>query len=224
MPIGNTPREIHRVVLGLEADQIVGAQLRDQPFVVRQRRENLRRRKRHVQEVADAVAMAAIAQHLGERNEMIVVHPDHIVGLEEIVQLIGEMRIDAAVTAEIAARELGKIEPIMQDRPQHPVGEAVVVFLIIRLGQIGHDVGHVALIDGMGRDLAVGRDGAAPAEPDTAVLLEQRTYGDGEPAGLVAAILARDGHTIRNDDQPRQYRSSQLRESRIADRMRPAIE
>ncbi len=113
MPIGNTPmrtvrsgvsigefsalrqpafvleiaREIVGVVLGLEADQIVGAQLRDEPFVVRQRGENLRRRKRNVQEEADAVAMPAVAQHLRERDEMIVVHPDDVVGLQEIVQL-----------------------------------------------------------------------------------------------------------------------------------------
>jgi hypothetical protein len=96
-------REVVGIVVGLQADQIVGRQLRNQPFVVRQRGENLRRRKRHVQEIADAVAMAAVAQHLRQRNEMIVMHPDDVVGLQQIGELVGKVRVDAAIAAEIAA-------------------------------------------------------------------------------------------------------------------------
>ena len=40
-----------------------------------------------MQEKADAVVVTAVAQHLGKRNEMIVVHPDDVVGLQQIVQL-----------------------------------------------------------------------------------------------------------------------------------------
>jgi len=54
--------------------------------------------------------------------------------------------------------------------------------------------------------------------------LEERAHGNGQPAGQVAAIAAWDGHAVRHYDQPRQYRSSQLRESRIAAKIRPAIE
>ena len=71
--------------------------------MVRQRGENLGRRKRHMQEKSDAVAVTAVAQHFCKRNEMIVVHPDDIVGLQQIVQLVGEVRVDAPVAAEIAA-------------------------------------------------------------------------------------------------------------------------
>ena len=40
-----------------------------------------------MQEEADAVAVTAVAQHLCQRNEMIVVHPDDVVGLQQAVQL-----------------------------------------------------------------------------------------------------------------------------------------
>ena len=56
-----------------------------------------------MQEKTDPVAMTAVAQHLGKRNEVIVVHPDDVVGLQQIVQFVGEMRVDAPVAAEIAA-------------------------------------------------------------------------------------------------------------------------
>ena len=57
--------------------------------------------------------MAAVAQHFGERDEMIIVHPDDVVRLQQVVQLRGEMRIDAAVSAEIAAREFSEIETVV---------------------------------------------------------------------------------------------------------------
>ena len=71
--------------------------------MVGQRGENFGRRKRDMQEKADAVAVTPVAQHFCKRNEVIVVHPDDVVGLQQIVQFVGEMRVDAPVAAEIAA-------------------------------------------------------------------------------------------------------------------------
>jgi hypothetical protein len=56
------------------------------------------------------------------------------------------------------------------------------------------------------------------------VALEQRPYGDGEATGLIAAVTVGNRDPIRYDYQPRQYRSSQLRDSRMAVRISPAIE
>jgi hypothetical protein len=56
------------------------------------------------------------------------------------------------------------------------------------------------------------------------MLLEQGANRNRKSAGLVAAVAARDSLTVRNYYQPRQYRSSQLRDSRIAVKIRPAIE
>ena len=146
--VGDVAGEIRGIDFGLEADQIVVAERRNQLIVIGQRRENFRRREWNVDEKADLVVVAAIAQRLGQRNQMIVVHPDHVVGPQQFFKMRGEILVDAEITAEVAAREFGKIEPVMQDRPQHAVGETVVEFLIVVLAQIDGGVSDVVVRDG----------------------------------------------------------------------------
>jgi hypothetical protein len=141
--------------------------------MVGERGENLGRRKRYVQEKTDAIMVTAVAQHFCKRNEVIVVHPDDIVGLQQIMQLVGKVRVDTPVAAEIAARKFREIEPVVQDRPKHLVGKAVVIFLVVGIDEIGHDVGHLALVNGPRGDIVLGCNGPAPAEPQAATPLEQ---------------------------------------------------
>ena len=74
---------------------------------------------------------AALPQRLGQRHEVVIVHPDDVVGLQHLVEFGGEMLIDAEIAAEVAAGEFRQVQPVMEDGPQHPVGEAVVVFLVV---------------------------------------------------------------------------------------------
>ena len=134
--IGDVAGKIRRIDFGLEADQVVVAERRDQLIMIGQGREDFRRRERNVDEETDLVVVPAIAQRLGERHEMIVVHPHDIVGPQQFFRCVGEILVDAKIAAKVAAREFGKVEPIMQDRPQHAVGETVVEFLVVVLGQI----------------------------------------------------------------------------------------
>jgi hypothetical protein len=87
-----------------------------------------------MKEEADAVGMAATAQRVRDRDQVIVMDPDEVVGLDDLFELVGEKIVHPHVSGEITPRELGEIEPKMQDRPQHSVGETVVVFLIIFFG------------------------------------------------------------------------------------------
>ncbi len=80
-------REIRGIGVGLEADQIVFAQGGNDALVMRQAGDDLHRRKRRVQEKADAVLVTEFAQGLGEQQEMIIMHPDDVVGLQDLVQL-----------------------------------------------------------------------------------------------------------------------------------------
>jgi hypothetical protein len=48
---------------------------------------------------------------------MIVVNPNEVVGLDDLVQLIGKMLIDLGVAGQVLPRELGEVETVMQDRP-----------------------------------------------------------------------------------------------------------
>ena len=60
---------------------------RHQIAMMRQRRQQLRRRHRRVQEETDAAGDAARTQRGAERNEMIVVHPDRVVGFDRAARV-----------------------------------------------------------------------------------------------------------------------------------------
>src|SRR4029453_7103768 len=133
------------------------------------------------------------------------------------------MGIHAPIAPEIATEKLSEIQPIVQNRPQHPISEAVVIFLIVGFAEIGDDIGHIATLNRPGPDVSFGRSGSSPAEPETAVAFEQGSNSDCEAARLVV-IAARERHSVGNDYQPRPNRSSQLRDNPIAAKNRPAIE
>ena len=85
-----------REVLGcLESDEVVGEERLHQRLVLGQRREDLRRRERRVQEEADALAHAQAAQLVGERNQVEVVRPDDVVAAQQLCKCRGEARVDA---------------------------------------------------------------------------------------------------------------------------------
>ena len=86
-------------------------------IVIGQGRDDFGRRKRNVNEETDFVAVTTIAQRFRQRNKMVVVHPNHVVGLQQCFEMTGEILVYPEIAAEIASREFGEIEPIMQDRP-----------------------------------------------------------------------------------------------------------
>ena len=135
-----------------------------------------------------------------------------------------EVRVDAPIPAQIAPHEFRQIEPVVQDRPEHTIGKAIVVFLVVRLRKIADDVCQAAMLYGRRGVVIVAGDFSAPPEPDAGILFQQGAHGDRKTARLVCTAAGRDRHAVGYDNQPRQYRSSQLRDRRIAVRMSPAIE
>ena len=69
-----------------------------------------------MQEKADPVTDAAFPQPLAEREQMIVVHPDQVVRLDQRLQRLGKARIDALIALREAAFELGDVDPVMEER------------------------------------------------------------------------------------------------------------
>src|ERR1700745_698399 len=131
----------------------------------------------------------------------------------------GEILVDADIAAKVTPRELGEVEPIVQNRPQHAVCESVVEFLIVILAQIECGVSRVVVGDGLHIARHIFRDAPAPAKPEAAMPLERGSDRHFEPAGPSAAI--RDATSVRHYDEPRQYRSPQLRDSLIAVKIKP---
>src|SRR5262249_6409257 len=119
----------------------------------------------------------------------------------------------------------GEIDPIMQDRPQHPVGEAVVIFLVVGRRQVDRDKAALAALDHprlvCGTLIA---DLAAPSEPQPFAMLERGLDGDRETAGLARALGIGDRDAVRNYDETRHQTSSHFSDRRVAELMIPAIE
>ena len=59
----------------------------------------------------------------------------------------GKILVDADISAKVAAGEFGEIKPVVQDRPQHAIGKAVVEFLIVGFAQIDYCIRNILLSD-----------------------------------------------------------------------------
>ena len=214
--------EAVHVALGLEAHQVVGVHAGEQPHVVRQRLHQVGRGHRHVQEEADLAAEAAFAQQRTQRDQVVVVHPDGVVLVQHRRQLLGEQRVDLAVALAGGAVVVHQVQAEVQQRPQRAVGEAVVVGVQVRLGQVHGDVADVAV--GMLVQAAAGlaaRGLAAPAEPQPTAFLQRAQQAHRQPAGT---DLAGQGHAVGHHHQPAHEASFQLRDRRIAAMIRPTCE
>src|SRR4051812_43448643 len=152
-------------------------------------------------------------------------HPDEIVGTHDFIEFGRKVLVDPHIARQVATREFGEIEAIMQHRPEHAVGKAVVIFLVVLGPEAGHDVVDVLVPDSAGLEcLSLASDLAAPAEPKSLAVTQCGLDGHFEAAGTSAGLPVRHRDAVGDYDEPRQYRSSQLLESRIALRMIPAIE
>src|SRR6185312_9428836 len=98
--------EIAEIAACLEADEIVFEQASHQPFVVRGCRQQVGRRKGDVQEKADTLAAAALAQLGGEWDQVIIVYPDYVVRLQEGQDGFGESLVDPPVAFQERLAEI----------------------------------------------------------------------------------------------------------------------
>ncbi len=177
------------VGVSLEADQVVVAERLEQVVMRRDGGEDFRRRKRDVQEEADAVAHAKLAAGFGEGDQVVVVDPDDVVGPEQRHELLGQHGVDPPVAVVFLAAVAGQVDAVVKDRPQRGVGEAAVILVVVTLVQRQRDIGDVADflgVDGRGR-----ADLAAPAEPDASGLAQGIVDTDGQPSGSHLARLDR---------------------------------
>ena len=122
--------------------------------------------------------------------------PDEVIGFDDLFEFGRKMFVRPHVSGEIAPRELGEIEPEMQNRPQHPVGEAVVVFLIVLLGEVGDHIGDVLVVHRVHLDIRARHSLAAPAEPHAPVALQGRPQCNFEAAGTFGAVSTGDTNPI----------------------------
>ena len=180
---------------------VVGEQRPHQPLVLRNGSRDQGRRQRYVQEEADALAAADRAQLGRQRDQVVVVDPDLVVGLQQRRQLAREQLVHAPVDVQVLAGvEVRRVQPVVEHRPQHAVAVAQVVAVMILPAQVHRgqrDIAGLLLVQFAlaGRAALRGLHHlAAPAEPEPARHLQRLAQRDGQAAGR---RVARIGDAVR---------------------------
>src|SRR5579862_4085412 len=100
--------------------------------VVRQQAQDLQMGKRDMQKEADGSLETQLPQVAAQRNELVVMHPDGIRGLEDLEQLAGKLRIDGLVSLVLSLLVREPVREIMEQRPQRPIAVTVVISVELR--------------------------------------------------------------------------------------------
>lgn len=93
----------------LETDQAVGKQLVQQLAVPRQRRQDVRCQKRDMQKEPDRRGDVPPPQFCAKREEVTIVDPNAVAGLQPVLKDVGEVLIDVAVGSTALAIEMAEI-------------------------------------------------------------------------------------------------------------------
>ncbi len=211
--------EVLAVLVGLEADHVELCQRAQQVPVARQRAQHVETGEGHVEEEADRLLDAGAAQLLRQRNQMVVMHPDEVVRLQQREQLACEQRVDATVRLVGITIVAEEAEQVVEQRPQRAVAEVVVVAVEIGLVEVDGGEGDVAVL------LQLRIRGSPwqvlPPQPNQMppLWLQRGEDADGEAAGGLAARGR--GNPVGNGDQAAQNASSHGLLSRMAPRMMP---
>ena len=121
-------------------------------------------RKRNVQEKADGPAEPLLAQIAAQRNELVVVDPDRVVRLQQLRELVCELRIDGVVGVVLRFLVREAIREVVEDRPQRAVAVAVVVR--VEFGGLQIDGGEVDVAANQYLGLGPGSSAVSPLQPN----------------------------------------------------------
>ena len=209
------------VAAGLESDDVITRQHIEDQAVSGQGTQHIDIRERDMQEQADGILDAGLAQLAGQRDQVIVVGPDDVVSLQHRAQLAREQRIDPLIGVTEAPLVVEEVEHVMAQRPQTAVGIAVVIILEFGLIDIDRGVAHLAASD-HGRIRGFAAAGlAAPSEPHAALFAQSGEQPYRQAAsGLASAGI---GDAVRYGDQAAQNAVSQGSLRRSAALMIPTM-
>jgi hypothetical protein len=135
-----------------------------------------------VQEKAYTIGEAAPAKFPAEREHVIILHPDHVVGLDQRQHGVGKALVRPLIPFGEAALVLGQIDPVMEQRPQRPVRVAVVVLfdvLFLEVDGRGGDAFLALEVDVSGEFVGFA---PRPAEPNAAMLAQGRRERHRQPS------------------------------------------
>jgi hypothetical protein len=100
---------------------------RSAPSSPRSRRSRSGRVRKSSSEEPYPGVRQALAQHLRQEQELVIVHPDQVIGLVVLGDDVGESLVHLNVGVPVAYVERHLIQEIMEEGPEDPIGEPLVV-------------------------------------------------------------------------------------------------
>ncbi len=209
---------------GVKADHVIAEHAGHQIAVVGQRHHQAGGRPRRVEEKAQTVFKTTITQALAQRHQMVVMHQDQVFRLDQRRHRFGKTGVHPRIAAGKIARDLGQVEPVMEQRPQGAVGETVVIFIYILGFQV--DRRGCNPVFALEADMAGKLVGllARPAEPEAVALAQRRRQRDRKSAPVRAFTRLGSLHPVGNGNQSAHRASLQGRESMPAHWISPTSE
>ncbi len=110
-------QEILAILFGLETDQVIGQHRLDQVAMMRHAADHVTRRPRRVQEEADRLRDAELAELRAEREKMIILNPERGVLFSKAQQRTRHKGVDFAIAEIIVLGGTDQIGAGMQCRP-----------------------------------------------------------------------------------------------------------
>src|SRR4051795_11198872 len=110
--------KILAIVMGLEADQIVGQHRHDQLAMIGYALHYRSDRPWRMEEEADRIVDAEVPQLRAEREEMVILHPERGLRFPEAHQVARHEGVDLAIADIVVTRDADQIAARVQRRPQ----------------------------------------------------------------------------------------------------------
>src|ERR1019366_6052723 len=152
------------VGLGLKPNDVVSPEAAGNPLIAGRGARDIGPGPRNMMEKTDPVRAAHFAQETRHGNEMIIVHPDRIIGPQKLLELAGKFLIDPEICGGIAFGQIGEVEAIMAYRPKRPVGEAAIILIHVATREVADRIGERSNRLALGNVIAFVRSFARPPE------------------------------------------------------------
>src|SRR3970040_730397 len=95
-----------------------------------------------MQKESDGLDHTSLAQLRSQRNQVVVVNPDQIVGFEQLHQFTREGLVDLVIDVVLLVRVLERLEKIMEYGPKRAIAESDVELLVLLAAEIQRRIGH----------------------------------------------------------------------------------
>ena len=189
-----------------------------------QRLQNVGRGEWNMQKEPDLVLAAPGPQFATQRHEVVIVNPNDVVFAHERAQLVGKQPVHTQIPCRVGARIFLQIDAVVQNWPQHAIGQTVVILLKILGRKIHQRIRDLIHLDRSHFGIRLIVSLAAPAEPETISVLQDGLYRDRQAARHRRARRFRNGDPIGDNYDAGAHASLQCDESRVAALIMPAME